>query len=552
MSYYIYIASHILFFAALLYSFVLNFTRYMHMFQLNSYHASEQLKWIGGNMKEVIQRHILPFIAAVFAFVSCVIMQGTLFGENPVGTTEDILSSHMSFEPYRVSTWDLLMCTGLIIIGLYFCDQKPAKKKLVFTPRVIRMCVTSVILYGLVCALSMIFLFKSGLNLPVLCLWQLFSLLMPIIANFINKPIEKAINDHYINDAKRIINELPNLVTIGITGSYGKTSTKFYLNKLLSAKYNVLMTPESYNTTMGVVKTVRGSLNATHEIFICEMGAKGVGEIKEICDIVHPKHSMITSIGAQHLETFKSMDNIIKTKFEIADCIGDGMVFLNYDNEYIRNRSTDKNIVSYGFSKDFDYYADNISVTSKGTSFTVHHGNEQEEFDTKLIGEHNVQNIVGAIAAANKLGVSLKELKTPVRRLEAVPHRMEITDKGSCVIIDDAFNSNPSGAKAALDTLGLMEGYKILITPGMVELGEKEYELNKTFGAQAAKVCDFVIAVGEKQAVPIVDGLSEAGYPKEKTFVAKTLNEALEKSDTLKTGELKKIILLENDLPDNY
>lgn len=554
MTYYIYIASYILFFAALLYSFVLNFIRYMHMFQLNSYHASEQLKWIGGNMKEVIKRHIFPYIAAIFAFVSCVIMQGTLFGENPVGTTytEEAFSSHMIFEPYRVSTWDLLMCTGLIIIGLYFCDQKPAKKKLVFTPRVIRMCVTSVILYGLVCALSMIFLFKSGFNLPVLCLWQLFSLFMPIIANLINKPIEKAINDHYINDAKHIISELPNLVTIGITGSYGKTSTKFYLNKLLSAKYNVLMTPESYNTTMGVVKTVRGSLNATHEIFICEMGAKGVGEIKEICDIVHPKHSMITSIGAQHLETFKSMDNIIKTKFEIADCISDGMVFLNYDNEYIRNRTTDKNIVSYGFSKDFDYYADNISVTSKGTSFTVHHGDDQEEFDTKLIGEHNVQNIVGAIAAANKLGVSLKELKTPVRRLEAVPHRMKITDKGSCVIIDDAFNSNPSGAKAALDTLGLMEGYKILITPGMVELGEKEYELNKIFGAQAAKVCDFVIAVGEKQAIPIVDGLNEAGYPKEKTFVAKTLNEALAKSDTLKTGELKKIILLENDLPDNY
>ncbi|MBD5081718.1 MAG: UDP-N-acetylmuramoyl-tripeptide--D-alanyl-D-alanine ligase [Ruminococcaceae bacterium] len=486
-------------------------------------------------------------------------MNGTLFGENPLGVTyidkEHFFSNSMIdvSVPYKVCTWDLIICSFLIILGTFFCKRKqPAKKKLVFTPRVIRMCVTTVIVYGLVCALAMIFLSASGFNLFVLCLWQIFSLCMPMIANFINKPVEKGVNNHYINDAKRIISELPDLTVIGITGSYGKTSTKFYLNKLLSAKYNVLMTPESYNTTMGVVKTVRGSLNATHEYFICEMGAKGVGEIKEICDIVHPKHSMITSIGEQHLETFKSVDNIIKTKFEIADCITDGMVFLNYDNKLIKEHKTDKNVISYGFSPEYEYYADNIRVTAKGTSFTVHHGGESEDFSTKLIGEHNVQNIVGAIAVANKLGVSFEELKMPVHRLEAVPHRMQILDKGNSVVIDDAFNSNPAGAKAALDTLALMEGYRILVSPGMVDLGEREYELNKEFGKQAAKACDFVIAVGEKRAVPIVDGLKEVGYPEEKTFVAQNLNEALAKCDMLKTGGLKKIILLENDLPDNY
>ena len=129
---------------------------------------------------------------------------------------------------------------------------------------------------------------------------------------------------------------------------------------------------------------------------------------------------------------------------------------------------------------------------------------------------------------------------------------MQIIDRGVSVIIDDAFNSNPSGAKAALDTLALMNGYKILVSPGMVELGEQEYELNKAFGKQAAAVCDFVIAGGEKQAVPIVDGLKEAGYPEDKTYVAHSLNDALAKTDTLKTGGLKKIVLLENDLPDNY
>ena len=519
------VLSLFIFFAALLVNFVLNYIRYMHMFQLGSYHASEQFKWIGGNIGEIVKRHLCALMMLVLLII---------FG----------------FYSY----YGLLSSAAVLIFFSLFSLPERAKKKLVFTPRVIRMCVTSTLLYACVVVCTFILGYYFPL-IPVIVypFVQILAIFMPMLANLVNKPIEALINKHYIDDAKRIINELPCLTVIGITGSYGKTSTKFYLNKLLSAKYNVLMTPESYNTTMGVVKTVRGSLNATHEIFICEMGAKGVGEIKEICDIVKPKHSMITSIGAQHLETFKSIDNIIKTKFEIADCIDHGMVFLNFDNDYIRNRKIDKNVVSYGFSAEFEYYADNIAVTSKGTSFTVHHGSEEStEFSTKLIGEHNVQNIVGAIAVANKLGISLNELKTPVRRLEAVPHRMQIIDRGSSVIIDDAFNSNPAGAKAALDTLALMDGYKILISPGMVELGEQEYELNKVFGKQAAYACDFVIAVGEKQAVPIVDGLKEADYPEEKTYVAHNLNDALAKADTLKTGGLKKIILLENDLPDNY
>lgn len=560
MTYALFIASYIVFFAVLLLSFTVNFVHYMHMFQLNSYSAEEQLHWIKNNLKNVILRHIFPLLAAVCGLISCNDLYhkcwlryatNDIFSSTGDAALGNLAEIDNAFHSYM--TTNLLICSGLFIIGLLFCKRKqPAKKKLVFTPRVIRMCVTSVIIYGLVCALSMIFLWESGLNVFVLCLWQIFSLLMPMIANFINKPVEKGVNNHYINDAKRIISELPNLTVIGITGSYGKTSTKFYLQKLLSAKYNVLMTPESYNTTMGVVKTIRGSLNATYEYFICEMGAKGVGEIKEICDIVHPKHSMITSIGEQHLETFKSVENIIKTKFEIADCITDGMVFLNYDNDRIREHKINKNVVSYGFAPTSEYYADNIAVTAKGTFFTVHHGEESADFSTKLIGAHNVQNIVGAISVANKLGVSFEQLKMPVRHLEAVPHRMQILDKGNSVIIDDAFNSNPAGAKAALDTLGLIDGYKILVSPGMVDLGEKEYELNKEFGKQAAEICDFVIAVGENRAAPIVDGLKEAGYSEEKTFVAKNLNEALTKCDILKTGGLKKIILLENDLPDNY
>ncbi len=522
------IFSTILFFATLLGSFVLNFVHYMHMFQLNSYNAGEQLHWIKNNVGNIVLRHILPLCAAVYMLLTALLM-------------------------HRIAVFDLLLCSCVFLVSLVFAKPKKAKKKLVFTPRVIRMCVTSTVVYGAFCALTMIFLYETPYCFFLLCFWQIFSLLMPMIANFINKPIERGVNNHYINDAKRIINELPNLTVVGITGSYGKTSTKYYLQKLLSARYNVLMTPESYNTTMGVVKTVRGSLNATYDIFICEMGAKGVGEIKEICDIVKPRHSMITSIGPQHLESFKSIENIIKTKFEIADCITDGTVFLNYDNDYIKSHNCDKTTVSYGLNADNDYFADEISISEKGTSFTLRKkSGESKAFTTKLIGAHNVQNIVGAIAIANTLGIPLDELVMPVRRLECVPHRMEIIDRGNTVIIDDAFNSNQSGAKAALDALSIMNGYKVVVTPGMVELGEKEYELNKAFGAQIAKVADFAVLVGEKQAVALKDGLIEEGYPEEKIYIAKTLNDGLSKVDAINCSGKKKIVLLENDLPDNY
>lgn len=505
-------------------SCVVNFLHYIHMFQLNSYHAVEQFKWIGINIKSVLLRHIFT-VGAVLMFVV--------------------------FCDTRPST--CLLAAAFLWIGLIFSTPKKAKKKLVFTPRVIRMTVTSAIVYLIAILLVILLAGAGSLSFALIMTVQILTLFVAMIANVINKPIEYMINRHYINDAKRIINELPMLTVVGLTGSYGKTSTKFYLEKLLGAKYNVLMTPESYNTTMGVVKVVRGQLNATHEIFLCEMGAKNVGEIKEICDIVKPKHGIITSIGPQHLETFKSVDNIIKTKFELADSLpDDGTIFLNFDNEYIKNHDCKKNKVTYSLGGGTDYYADNITVSENGTQFVVHHGNEEKQFTTKLIGSHNVQNIVGAIAVANTLGVPFADLVIPVKRLECVPHRLQIIKGTNKTIIDDAFNSNPSGAKAALDTLAVFDGYKILVSPGMVELGEKEYELNKQFGKQAAGVCDFVIAVGDRQAVPIVDGLKENGYPEDKIYVAKSLNEALIKVENIKTGGAKKIVLLENDLPDNY
>jgi len=432
---------------------------------------------------------------------------------------------------------------------------KKAKKPLVYTHRVQRMCVSSAVVYGVLlfcvvfAALTVsIFYFYGALFLPWL------AILLPVLANIINAPFEKANNNRYINEAKRIIDSHKSLVTIGITGSYGKTSAKYFLHKLLSEKYNTLMTPESYNTTLGVVKTIRNELKSTHEIFICEMGMKWKGDIKEICDIVKPKHSMITSIGPQHLETMKTIENIIKEKFSVTDCIDDGYVFLNGENEYIRNKRINKNTVKYGTqSVQFDYTAENIGVSEKGTTFEVTSPDgEIVKFSTRLLGSHNVVNITGAIAVANTLGIGMKELVKPVKMIEPVPHRLQIINRGNDIIIDDAFNSNPVGANAALDVLKMFSGIRFLITPGMVELGEKEFELNRAFGQHAADCCDYAVLIGEKQAVPIKEGLIEGGFPEDGIKIFKTLDEGLKFTDGTDSGGKQKIILLENDLPDNY
>lgn len=501
----------------------------MHFFQLNSYRFDTHTKWMKENGRKYLT-HI------IFSLLMLIVL---LFD---VGI--------------KVKAVSLIV---LLIASIPSEKPKKAKKPLVYTPRVKRMLTTEALFTALLLGISYFPSFKGTelhetYFLMTLALIYTFAPMLCLVANFINKPIELSVNRYYTNDAKRILRSCPDLKIIGITGSYGKTSVKYYLTTLLKSKYNVLMTPESYNTPMGVVKTIRGSLKATDEIFVCEMGAKWVGDIKELCDIVHPHHGVITSIGPQHLESFKSLDAVKKTKFELSDSLPEGgMLFLNGDDENIRDHGSDRPYISYSIEGDADYVACDLHVSERGTSFTVKTKNgESEEFSTKLIGRHNVLNIVGAIAISHKMGISLKELRPAVRRLEGVPHRLQLTDKGGMTVIDDAYNSNPSGTKAALEALSLFDGYKILVTPGMVELGEKQNELNREFGRNAAAVCDYVVLVGIRQAVPIKAGLIDMKYPEEKIFVAADINEALSHVYAISSHGKKKIILLENDLPDNY
>ena len=382
-------------------------------------------------------------------------------------------------------------------------------------------------------------------------------IILNIVANVINSPMEKAISRHYINDAKRMLRNMPDLKIIGVTGSYGKTSVKFYLQTLLQDSFDVLVTPGNFNTPLGVTRTVREHLKPTHQIFICEMGARRVGEIKELCDLVHPDYGIITAVGPQHLDTFFSIENIAKTKFELADAVPSGnAVFLNGDNEIIREKGKEyPNAVFYSsdsMMQSGGYRAKDISVSQMGTDFTVvSPGGGEQKFQTKLIGAHNVINVLGAIAAVNMMGISLKDLVVPVRKIQPVEHRMQLREHGTFTIIDDAYNSNPVGSKAAVETLEMFDGVRILITPGMVELGDKEEEYNRKFGTYAASCCDYILTVGKRRAEVIMEGALSEGFPENKCKRFDKLEDAMNFAHNIKDPG-HKYILLENDLPDNY
>lgn len=512
-------------------AFCLTLRYNMHMFQLNGYKNGEHVNWLKKNIR----------------------MQWVLIYGIILGIVRLVL-------PYTAV--DVLMYLSLLLIIVVYRAMKrmTTKKKLVYTPRVKRMITTNVLVTFIIIILTVALgggsftdrIRPLGGVLMLLVSVQFF---MNIVCNIINHPVEAAINRHYINDARRKLEAVEGIKVIGVTGSYGKTSVKFYLQTLLQEKYNVLVTPESFNTPMGVVRTIRGSLRSTHEIFICEMGARHVGDIKEICDIVHPDNGIITSIGPQHLETFFNMENIKNTKFELADALpDDGILFLNGDNEYIQDKAKDyKNKVFYfAQGSGNGYCASDIAVSQLGTEFTMTAPDgTTENFQMRLIGAHNVINVAGAIAAANTLGIPLPDLKIPVRRIQPVPHRMQMREHGQVTIIDDAYNSNPVGSKAAVETLAMFDGIRILITPGMVELGDKEKEYNYKFGTYAADCCDYILLVGKKHTEPIKEGVLSKGFTPQKCQSFDKLEEALSYAYAIK-GQGHRYILLENDLPDNY
>ena len=444
----------------------------------------------------------------------------------------------------------LFLTLAFAICMIYKETKKVYVKDLVVTARVKRQIIVITILmsFFIICGRN---LFPEDI-LAVLVIIMSYLMIYPMA--LITLPIEESIKNRYESEARSILNDNKRLIKIGITGSYGKTSTKNIINDIIADEKYTLITPASYNTPMGITRTVREMLKPIHEVFVCEMGADKVGDISYLMDFVNPQYGVVTSIGPQHLNTFHTQDNITNEKMkEIEMLPKDGVGFINLDNEFIENykiRNTCK-VVSVGIeNKNADLVAEDIVYSKDGSSFRVNINGEDYHFHTSLLGKHNITNILLGIAVAMELGIDMKNIERNVASISQVEHRLEVKKINGYTFIDDAFNSNPVGSKMALDVLEMMPGKRVIVTPGMIDLGEKEDEINKSFGTYMVGKADLVILVGEKQTKKILEGLMEAGFEEDKILVVKTVREAFDYVYNNLTGE--DTILLENDLPDAF
>lgn len=521
----------------------------VHILQLESYQGKMYLKWL---MKHIGSDFMPSFVAGAAALV---LRAGYVLisGSNP-------LAGRICF--YLA---DVVYIAMLALIYFSY-EKRPHAKPLVYTGRIKRLLTVEFILAVLFSAMffSPVLWNKYGfawiVYMPPLIVRYLPGLILPLfvfVCYLIMHPVEEGVKLYYLNDAKRILKEQDELIRIGVTGSYGKTGVKYALGEILGTKYQTLITPGSFNTPMGVTRTVREQMSDGYNVFVAEMGARYVGDIKTLCDLVHPHYGIITAVGKQHLETFKTQQNIINTKAELIGGLEKGgCCFLNGDDENCRSifeaRRNEAELYLYGTEGDDLYMkAENITVSSEGCSFElVSYDGGRVKCTTELLGRHNIVNLTAAAALAYKLGLTLEEIAAGVAKSRPVEHRLQLI-KGAVTVIDDAFNSNPVGSKEALRVLGSFEGQKrIVVTPGMVELGTEEAELNREFGRCIAKNADVAIIIGKTHADPICEGILEAGFDEANLVRVDSLKEATEK--LTQYGGAGSVVLFENDLPDNY
>ncbi len=346
-------------------------------------------------------------------------------------------------------------------------------------------------------------------------------------------------------------------MVIGITGSYGKTSIKEFTAHIVSKKFKVLKTPQNTNTDIGIAEFILKTDFANIDVFVVEMGAYKEGEIKKICDIVHPKIGILSAINEQHLALFGSIEQIQKTKYELLRAIPkDGLVVTNADNKYCMEYLHEldcKKIRTFGTDAENkpDCLIKNITVTKQGIECDGAYKEVEAHLTAPVIGAHQAGNIAAAIIAAVHLKMTKDEIVNAVSTLK---NESETALKeyvyGNCTIIDDSYNSNPDGFSAALAILnGFPSRFKrIVVTRGMAELGEKSEELHKKIGEEIAFCADILI-VTNPNAVEFFKEAISGLQGKYKLEIEPIFDEQklLERVRSLKNTE--SIILLESRLP---
>lgn len=372
-----------------------------------------------------------------------------------------------------------------------------------------------------------------------LALFPLLITPLILLSNLISKAYETPLNKKYVRRAREKLASA-DIITVGITGSYGKTSTKVILTEMLSVKYRVLSTPRSHNTPLGISLAVNSAELENYDVFIAEMGARHVGDISELCGICPPDHSIITGICPQHLETFKTAENIVKAKAEIlAHTKKDAVIAADCFDLF----------EAYPCAKECESCISDLTFDSGGTDFTLTLGGESRRVRTKLLGLHAAHNIALAAQLAFKLGLTVDEIARAAERLDYIEHRLQLIESNGVNILDDGYNSNVKGAAAAIEVLKSFSGRKIVVTPGLVELGILEESENTELGKRLVGL-DLVILVGDTLIEPVKNGYLGCGGESGRLLVKPDLAAAQEElKGYLKKGDT---VLFLNDLPDIY
>lgn len=492
---------------------LMNMQKHIRILQLNHYHNDRYLSYVlkGLSFHELIVRVVvhLPFILLMFT-------------------------------QQQLELFVLMLFVYIYVFNKYMiCYQLYTLK---YTNRILRLCLCISLLYIII----LLYIYQTSNFIYYVILLLLFDREIIYIANSIIKPLEILIYKYYIKDAKKILDDCTNLVKIATVGSYGKTSTKNFIYYLLCHHKYALKSKGSYNNLMGNTLVIRKSLKAIHEVFVCELGSDHEGEIKQLMQFIRPNYVVLTSIGNQHLETFKTQHAIIREKTScLLEMKEKDVAFLNIDNLYIY-QNQHKGIckkVTFGKHVNANYRLMDYEFKGSKTSFSVKYKNEYIVFETNLLGYFNLMNMLASISVAHYMGIPFHDIQHYVPCIEPVAHRLESIKKSDYTILDNAFNSNEKSFRNSLDILQRMEEKTILVTPGLIDLKYND-EINTQLLCEATYSCDEIVLVGKLNREAMLKGINKG---KCKCFkIVDTMEEALHYLEV--RTEKNFIALIENDI----
>jgi UDP-N-acetylmuramoyl-tripeptide--D-alanyl-D-alanine ligase len=519
--------------------------RSLHMYQLEGYRAERYLRHSMENIAGGIRAHAAAFLAVVL------VAELAILTDAP-----------------QVVIASVVLAAWVVQSAVLTCRiwTRPAKIPLALTARLRRIAVATGLLTAAAVAVAVAALVAAGLGTtsPAVGAWTSYAVagllvlaepLLVVAGSLVLEPYEASMRRRFVAEARGRLEHVRPLV-IGVAGSYGKTTTKSALAAVLSRKFKVLASPESYNTLLGVTRTINEGLTDDIEVLIVEMGARHEGDIRELCELVRPTIGVITRLGPQHLEYFKDEATVVRAKTELLAALpADGFAVVDADgiSGFSHPEEWAARVIRLSTRPEAepDALLRGVSIGGDGTSFEIA-WRERAPFEarTPLMGRHAAVNCALAAAVGLELDIEPVEVRAGLGSMAPVPHRLEMIRNDSVVVIDDAFNSNPEGFAAALEVLASFEGRRILVTPGMIELGSETVPAHQRIGRLAASACDIVILVGASWPKEFAESMLDAGLPPAQLERFGSLAEA-----TVRLGKLIRsgdVVLFENDLPDNF